>query len=217
MDDAKTHGMFDRVIAHPSVDVTGHTKEIKRVKGGDLNFLKRLLRVLDDDGKMVVIVHLGLLYRSGMEARERRRLIGMNVIDAVIALPSGMLTWTSIPVAVLVMKKRRERHDVFFIDASDTNLTKVEDRRNVLKEESISRIVDAYGRYSDEQAFSAVVNPEDIARNGFLLTPSTYVESKREENNEVDPDMIDELTRKLDHTRNKVDALIEALKMNSKS
>jgi len=64
-------------------------------------------------------------FRGGAEGRIRQRMIEDNILDAIVGLPANLFPTTSIPVAILIFDRSREkggpnekRRDVLFIDAS---------------------------------------------------------------------------------------------------
>jgi type I restriction enzyme M protein len=58
---------------------------------------------------VAVVVPHGVLFRGGAEGRIRRALIEENLLDAVIGLPGNLFPTTSIPVAILVFDRSREK------------------------------------------------------------------------------------------------------------
>lgn len=77
------------------------------------------------EGKVVVIVPHGVLFRGASEGRIRKSFLQENIIDAVIGLPAGLFHTTGIPVDILMIDRSREpggknedRKDVFFVEAS---------------------------------------------------------------------------------------------------
>jgi type I restriction enzyme M protein len=93
---------------------------------GDYAFITHMIETaLPQEGRVAVVVPHGVLFRGGAEGRIRRALIEENLLDAVIGLPGNLFPTTSIPVAILVFDRAREKggareacQDVLFIDAS---------------------------------------------------------------------------------------------------
>lgn len=72
----------------------------------DLAFLEHMVYHMADDGRIAVLLPHGVLFRGGAEKKIREYLIGaLNVVDAVIGLPSNLFHGTEIPVCILVLKK----------------------------------------------------------------------------------------------------------------
>lgn len=68
---------------------------------------------LPQDGRVAVVVPHGVLFRGGAEGRIRQKLIEKNLLDAVIGLPAKLFPTISIPVAVLLFDRSREKVRVF--------------------------------------------------------------------------------------------------------
>jgi type I restriction enzyme M protein len=80
---------------------------------GDYAFLTHMVETMHPKmGRMAAVVSLGVLFRGAGEQQIRKRLIEENLIDAVINLPAKMFPHTTIPVAVLVL--RRDWHGQLF-------------------------------------------------------------------------------------------------------
>jgi type I restriction enzyme M protein len=148
---------------------------------GDYAFITHMVEVaLPQRGRVAVVVPHGVLFRGGAEGRIRQRLIEENLLDAVIGLPANLFPSTSIPVAILLFDRSRERGgareactDVLFIDASrDFEAGK---SKNTLKAGHIERIVQAhrYRRPSGDR--SRVVTREDIAAGGWNLSIARHM------------------------------------------
>lgn len=133
----------------------------------------------EKQGKLVIMVPLGMLYATGNESNLRAQLVEKNLIDAVIALPPKMLYNTNIATALLVIDKRREpgaelenRKDILFINAA--NLSETKRGRAELSAASIERIVSCYTNRTVEQEFSYVATVAEVAEKGNDLSPDVY-------------------------------------------
>jgi type I restriction enzyme M protein len=77
---------------------------------GDYAFITHMIETaLPQEGRVAVVVPHGVLFRGGAEGRIRRALIEENLLDAVIGLPGNLFPTTSIPVAILVFDRAREK------------------------------------------------------------------------------------------------------------
>lgn len=142
----------------------------------DFAFIQHMLYHLETDGTMAVIMPLGVLFRGAAEGDIRRYIIEkLNYLDAVISLPPNLLYSTSIPVCLLVFKKKRQHaNKVLFIDASNEF---VKDRRqNILSEEHIDKVLKAYSDYENIANYSRAVSIEEIQQNDFNLNTARYIE-----------------------------------------
>ena len=156
----------------------------------DLAFVEHMVYHMDDDGRVAVLLPHGVLFRGAAEEKIRRYLIeSQNILDAVIGLPANLFHGTSIPVALLVFKKRRNGNadNILFIDASK-EYEKGKDQ-NVLRGQDIDRIVQTYINRVDVEQYAHIASLEEIAKNDFNLNISRYVDTTEKEP-EIDLDFV---------------------------
>lgn len=146
---------------------------------GDFAFISHMVETLAPAGRMAAVVTLGVLFRTGAERQIREQLVRENLIDAVIALPTKMFAHTAIPVAILVLRKRKADDGVMLIDASHTY--QHGKTRNVLRESDLSMIEDIYRRRQDVAPYARLVFPAEIAANDFNLSVARYVAAEADE------------------------------------
>jgi type I restriction enzyme M protein len=163
---------------------------------GDFAFIQHMLYSLAEGGRMGVVLPHGVLFRGSSEGRIRERIIRLNLLDAVIGLPSNLFVGTSIPAAILVFKQNRNRKDMLFINASGGEHYEKGKNQNALREEDIQRIVDSYEKYETFNKFSYVATFEEIKSNDFNLNISRYVDTYEEEER-VDMDAVKENIQKI--------------------
>ena len=73
---------------------------------GDYAFISQALASLSEKGKGVIVVTAGALFRGGAEGKIRKNILS-DTIEAVISLPSGLYSSTSIPVNLIVFNKNK--------------------------------------------------------------------------------------------------------------
>lgn len=148
---------------------------------GDYAFVLHMLHSLAEGGRMGVVLPHGVLFRGASEGKIRQKIIDLNLLDAVIGLPSNLFFGTGIPACILVFKQNRDRKDVLFIDASGEDYYEKGKNQNKLREEDIQRIVDAYDRYETIEKFAYVATIDEIKENGYNLNIPRYVDTYKEE------------------------------------
>lgn len=148
---------------------------------GDYAFVQHMLHSLAEDGTMATILPHGVLFRGSSEGKIRKEIIQMNLLDAVIGVPSNLFFGVSIPAVVLVFKKNRNRDDVLFIDASGDEYFEKGKNQNKLREEDIQRIVDSYDKYETIDKYSYVASRDEIIENDYNLNIPRYVDTFEEE------------------------------------
>lgn len=191
---------FDLVIANPPFSLKqwmgeniGSDKFKRFWRGmppatkGDYAFVSHMVETAKTkEGKVAVIVPHGVLFRGAAEGRIRECLLKENIVDAVIGLPAGLFQTTGIPVAILIIDRSREaggknfkRKDVLFIEASKE--FKPGKAKNILEEEHIQKILEAYEGRKDIPKFCRAVQPKEIADNDYNLNITRYVDTFEDE------------------------------------
>lgn len=149
---------------------------------GDYAFVLHMLHCLDaENGRMAVVLPHGVLFRGASEGKIRRQLVELNLLDAVIGLPSNLFYGTGIPACILVFKKNRSRRDVLFIDASGEDNFQKDKNQNVLREQDIAKIVATYAARADVEKYCHVASFDEIKENDFNLNIPRYVDTFEEE------------------------------------
>lgn len=206
---------YDCVVSNPSFSVKdwGYNQIINGDRfnrfhrgippksNGDYAFITQLVESLKDNGVGAMILPSGVLFREGAEGAIREKLIGENIIDAVIAFPSNMLYGTTIPVTLVIFNKNKRTRDILFVDTtSDIEANKV---LTVIKEETINKIVDIYNNRVEIEGFSKVVGEDIIEENKYNLSVMRYVE-KVCEKEELD---LREITNEIEDLKFKINEI----------
>jgi len=147
---------------------------------GDYAFVLHMLHSLSDGGRMGVVLPHGVLFRGASEGKIRQQIIDMNLLDAVIGLPSNLFFGTGIPACIMVFKQNRDRKDVLFIDASGDGYYEKGKNQNKLREEDIQRIVEVYENYRAIDKFAYIATYDEIVRNNYDLNIPKYVDTFEE-------------------------------------
>lgn len=148
---------------------------------GDYAFVQHMLYSLDEGGRMATILPHGVLFRGSSEQKIRKQIIDLNLLDAVIGLPSGLFFGTGIPACIMIFKKNRIKKDILFIDASREGNFEKGKKQNKLREEDIQKIVKTYEEYKtiDKYSYSATI--DEIKENDYNLNIPRYVDTFEEE------------------------------------
>ena len=183
---------FDAVVANPPFSLRWDPEEatgqdprfanhgVAPRSAADFAFLLHGLHYLKDDGVMAIILPHGVLFRGGVEAKIREKLLKDGHVDTVIGLPANLFYSTGIPVCILVLKKCKKADDVLFINAAE-HFTKGK-RQNQLDPKHIARIVDTYReRPEDLPRYARRVTMKEIAEKDHNLNISRYVSTAEAE------------------------------------
>lgn len=196
---ALTNDMFpdlqvDRVLAHPPWNV--RFPEISTLaddprwiwgepgsSDSNLAWVQHCLYHLSDGGKAVIALPPKVLFEKGRSARTLQGIIKSGYLDAVIALPPGLMSSTSIACALLVLVKGRPTVNG---KPAPTLMVNIEDqqvqgtgRTKTLDQELIEMTGELYDEWSigvqPNSPIAAIARYEDLAENGFDISPRRYV------------------------------------------
>lgn len=183
---------FDVVVSSPPFNVKDWGQELAatdpygRYRRGvpprgtaDYAFISHMVETLKPGhGRMAVVVSHGVLFRSGAELQIRRQLLEENLVDAVIALPAKLLPNTSLPIALLVLRRDKGDGQVLFIDAS--RQFEHGKAQNQLRDADIARIEATYAARADVEGYARLASLEDILQNDGNLSVARYVDAVKQ-------------------------------------
>jgi type I restriction enzyme M protein len=130
---------------------------------------------------MAVVLPHGALFRGGKEGAIRKRILQMDLIEAVIGLGPNLFYGTGLAACILVFRQRKKRDrkkKVLIIDASHE--FKAGRAQNELLPQHVERIHDWYRDYRDVENVTRLVTLDDIAANDHNLNIPRYVAPKCE-------------------------------------
>lgn len=142
----------------------------------DFAFVLHALNYLSSKGRAAIVCFPGIFYRGGAEQKIRQYLVHNNYVETVISLAPNLFFGTSIAVNILVLSKHKTEATTQFIDASA--LFKKETNNNVLTDAHIQEIMRVFDSKADVDHFAKSVRFEDIEKNDYNLSVSSYVEAK---------------------------------------
>ncbi|MFI3137190.1 MAG: type I restriction-modification system subunit M [Methylococcaceae bacterium] len=178
----------------------------------DFAFVLHALSYLSSKGRAAIVCFPGIFYRGGAEQKIRQYLLDNNYVETVIALAPNLFFGTSIAVNILVLSKHKTDNTTQFIDAS--KLFKQQTNTNVLTDEHIAQIMDAFDNKNDVEYFAKSLEHVAIAANDYNLSVSSYVEAKdtREVINIHKLNAELKITvAKIDQLRTEIDAIVQEI------
>ena len=139
-----------------------------------------ILSTLKDDGKGAVLLPIGALFRVGAEERIRKSIISEDLIEAVVRIPSSVLSYTNIVTCWIIFNKNKEdkrKNKIQFIDLID--FVESIDRRNyTISEEGINAAVEAYRNF-EENEISFILDKEKLEKKQYDLNAFEYIKSEK--------------------------------------
>jgi len=201
----------DFVLANPPFNQDWDPKRLgdkdPRIKYGlppasNANFMwmQHFMHHLAPNGMTGYVMANGALAVGGHEGEIRQKMIEDDLVDVIIACPPKLFYSVALPVSLWFLTKnkkndrfRKRAGETLFIDAREI-YEQISRRQYTFTDEQIKKIantVKAYrgekgaGKYEDIAGFCKVVKKEDIAKNGYVLTPGRYVGVAEEEEDGV--------------------------------
>jgi type I restriction enzyme M protein len=175
----------------------------------DFAFILHSLSYLSSKGRAAIVTFPGIFYRGGAEQKIRKYLVDNAYIETIISLAPNLFFGTSIAVNILVLSKHKTDMDIQFIDAS--KLYKQQTNTNILEESHIKKILDVFKSKEEIKHFSKVVNYDEIVKNGYNLSVSSYVEiedTREKIDIEKLNDELKETVKKIDSLRKEIDKIV---------
>ena len=187
---------FDCVIANPPFSLEKWGEEVwasdpygrnfagmPPTKSGDYAWVQHMIRSMaQKTGRMAVVLPHGALFRMGAEGKIRQKLLGMDLLEAVIGLGPNLFYGTGLAACILVFRQRKAKDrkgKVLIVDASRE--FKSGRAQNELLPEHVERIHTWYKAFEDLEGVAKVVTLEEIAANDHNLNIPRYVEPKVEQ------------------------------------
>ena len=187
--------LYDRVIANPPFSLDEWGREVAESDGygrfrfglspktkGDFAFVQHMVAVLNNSGRLGVVMPHGVLFRGAAEGKIRQGLLREDLFEAVIGLPPNLFYGTGIPASILVLnrdKPHERREKVLFIDAAGE--FEEGSNQNRLRDRDIEHIAKTFHTYADVDKYAQVVPLREIEQDDWNLNISRYVDTSEEE------------------------------------
>ncbi len=144
----------------------------------DFAFVLHALSYLSSKGRAAIVCFPGIFYRGGAEKKIRQYLVNNNYVETVISLAPNLFFGTTIAVNILVLSKHKTDTTTQFIYASGEEYFKKETNNNILTDQHIEAIMQAFDSKENIEHFAQSVSHESIKGNDYNLSVSSYVEAK---------------------------------------
>jgi type I restriction-modification system DNA methylase subunit len=185
---------FDCVIANPPFSLEKWGDEVwssdpygrnfagmPPAKSGDYAWVQHMIKSMaPKTGRMAVVLPHGALFRMGKEGEIRKKLLGMDLLEAVIGLGPNLFYGTGLAACILVFRQKKAKDQEQGADRR--RLEGVQDRPR--PERTAARARRAHPRLGiaiyDVEGIARVVTLDEIAANDHNLNIPRYVEPKVE-------------------------------------
>ena len=182
----------DYIMANPPFNLSdwGQASLLEDVRwkfgippAGNANFawIQHMIHHLSPIGKIGLVLANGALSsQTGGEGDIRANIVGADLVEGIVAMPSQLFYSTGIPVSLwFISRQKKQPGKVLFIDARNMG-NMVTRKLRELSDGDIHKIADTFRQYEagtleNEKGFCAVVDQERIAKEDYILTPGRYV------------------------------------------
>jgi len=187
---------FDCVIANPPFSLNSWGAEnwandpygrniagVPPTSNGDMAWVQHMIKSMNANGRMTVVLPHGALFRKGAEGRIRQALIQQDMLEAVIGLGPNIFYGTQLAACVMVFKRKKandKKNKVLFMDASAQ--IRVGRAQNYLEPTHVQQIFDWYQAFTDVTNQVKVAALADIGENDYNLNIPLYIEKIIEDN-----------------------------------
>jgi len=219
---------FDYVIANPPWNQKGYGEDTLRKgehwrerfkygfpaktdkdKKGDWVWIQHMLASAKE--KVAVVIDTGAVSRGGREKLIRQQIVEEDLIEAVILLPEKLFYNTQSAAIIIVFNKQKpeeRKGKILLINASEEFVPGKP--QNILSEENIKKIVDAYREFRDIEKFAKVITKEEARQADYNLSPSRFVSIAEEEEYRSIGEIKSELKR-LEEERRRVEERVDKI------
>jgi len=217
---------FDCVIANPPFSLEKWGDEVwtsdpygrnfagmPPAKSGDYAWVQHMIMSMAArTGRMAVVLPHGALFRMGAERKIRKKLLGMDSLDAVIGLGQNLFYGTGLAACIMVFRQRKpakRRKKVLIIDAAHE--FKKGCAQNELLPDHVDQIYQWYDAHEDVEGVARLVSLDEIKENDFNLNIPRYVEPVVEEETITVAEAMANLKATLEHAYEAEDRLQQLL------
>lgn len=164
---------------------------------GEYAFLNSIIDLLNSQGKALVVMPLGTLFKNSTR-KMRERYINADIVEGIINLPDSLFYTTGIPVCLWILNMEKDDADkgkIFMVNAED-DFKKVGN----IKEWLADKAVEHYTERKELEGYAEYVSYETLAENDFNLAVTRYVY----EDSVLDDVDINELLNEIDQLKQSI-------------
>lgn len=204
---------FDYVVANPMWNQDNYDEDFydndpfgrftygaPNRSSADWGWAQHILASLQPNGRAAIVLDTGAVSRgsgsrsSNREREIRKAFVEDDLIEGVVLLPDNLFYNTTAPGIILLLNRAKpaaRRGQMILINAS---LRFVKRRpKNVLIEEGIGAVVEAYQTWETRPKLSRIITLEDVRAADYNLSPSQFVAVADDAGHRPLPDILADL------------------------
>lgn len=171
-------------------------------KESEYSFLMTAYDLLNEQGKAIILMPVGTLFRKSGE-NFRKQLLQDGVVECLIYLPENMFLTTYIPVVMWILNKDKTRENkdkIFMINASE-DFYKV----GKLNEWKVEKSINNYLNKIEETGYSGYVDYKTLEDNKFNFVVKKYFFKEQKEEFEKNNTL--SLEKEIKELKNKINKI----------
>ena len=178
---------YDKIIMEPPFGIRYEKNYMEHIDSNSVIYseifdaetlaIRHAICKLKDDGMAIVLMPMGVLFKSGKTGEVRERLVKDNYIDTIIELPGGIIPGTGVPSALIVLKKDKRNNDIFMIDSK--GFFEKDNKKSIfINDDKITEIASVFRNNKGIEEISKMVSLDEILNNDYNLCPMQYLTLK---------------------------------------
>jgi len=174
---------FDAVISFPPLgrderrDLNSKFILTRRDKNITIDIAYFLHVLSHTSKKAVIMMPVGLSYRTGAESEFREYLVKKNLLEALIQLPPNFHSGTSLETTLFVINRDKKTDKTLFINLKGDRFLIRDSKKMIFKD--IYDIVDIYETHQEIENVSALISNKEIEMFNYSLSIERYVMNKK--------------------------------------
>lgn len=184
---------FDCVLANPPFSLKHwgaaafeHDKYGRNIWGSpsdsnaDFAWLQHMVSSMDKKhGRVAVVLPQGVLFRTGKDGKMRKKLVGSDLLEAVITLKGGIFYGAGVSACILFLKRDKSKNHVGRVCMIDASKIYTPQRaQDYMSEDDIAEVYKLYTDYQDVIERCKIVTLKDIKDKDYSLSTNVYIEKK---------------------------------------
>ena len=149
-------------------------------KNGDYAWVQHMIKSMAArTGRMAVVLPPGVLFRMNKEGEIRRKILSMDLLEAVIGLGPNLFYGTPLAACILVFRQNKlkeRKNKIMILDAS--HQIKTGRAQNELLPEHLDHIYAWYREFDDVEGIARIVPLDEIVDNDYNLNIARYIKPK---------------------------------------
>lgn len=180
---------------------------IPKKSDGEFAFMNTIMDLLNSQGRAVVVMPLGTLFRDS-SADLRGKYLEADMIEGIVTLPGNMFLTTSIPVCLWIVNKNKAEADkgkVFMVNASKDFV-----KTGKFNDWQSDKAVDTYLKRDVVDGYAGYVDVSVLKDANYNLSVQRYF-SQAEEKEVIDIAALMDDVEKLEQSLNEKKAFVNGL------